>query len=31
MDEIIDGLWLGDFSSAVKIKNLKNKGIKKKY
>ncbi len=29
MDEIIDGLWLGDFSSAVKIKNLKNKGIKK--
>ncbi len=29
MDEIIDGLWLGDFSSAVKVKNLKSKGIKK--
>ena len=29
MDEIIEGLWLGDFSSAVKVKNLKSKGIKK--
>ena len=29
MNEIIDGLWLGDFSSATKVKDLKNKGIKK--
>ena len=29
MNEIIDGVWLGDFSSAVNVENLKKKGIKK--
>ena len=29
MNEIIDGVWLGDFSAAVNVENLKKKGIKK--
>ena len=29
MNEIEEGLWLGDFSSAINIKKLKKKGIKK--
>ena len=29
LDEIIDNLWLGNYSSSIDIPNLKNKGIKK--
>ena len=29
LDEIIDGLWLGNYSAAEDITDLKNKGIKK--
>ena len=29
MNEIIDGIWLGDISSANNVKDLKEKGIKK--
>ena len=31
MNEIIDGVWLGDFSAAVNVENLKKKGAKKYY
>ena len=29
LDEIIENLWLGNYSSSIDIPNLKNKGIKK--
>ena len=29
LDEIIDNIWLGDYSASVDVSNLKNKGIKK--